>query len=331
MRFVDLPEPGGPEAMRLAEGPVPAAKEGELLIEVAYAGVNRPDLVQRAGRYPPPPGASPVLGLEVAGTVAAVGAGVTGWKPGEAVCALVPGGGYADYATAPAAHCLPLPRGLSLLEAASLPENLFTVWANVFAACRLASGERFLVHGGSGGIGLAAIQLAKAFGATVFTTAGSDEKVALCRSMGADHAVNYRSADFEGEFAAIAGKRGIDVILDMVGGDYIAKNLRLLATEGRLAFIAFQKGSKAEVDFMRVMLKRQTITGSTLRARPDAQKAAIAAALREKVWPLVEAGAVRPLVHRVLPLAEAPEAHRLMEAGAHVGKIMLAARAGAAA
>jgi NADPH2:quinone reductase len=323
MRYIDLPAFGGPEAMRLAEGALPEPRAHEVLIEVTHAGVNRPDVAQRMGRYNPPPGASPVMGLEAAGRIVAAGKDVTQWKVGDAVCALTPGGGYAEYVATPAAHCLPIPRGLGLLEAAALPENFFTVWVNVFETLKLSRGESFLVHGGSSGIGLTAIQLAKAFGATVFTTAGSDEKAAFCRKAGADHAINYRTHDFEAEIAAIAGKQGIDVILDMVGGDYINKNLRILATEGRLGFIAFLQGAKAEVDFARLMLKRQTITGSTLRARPDEQKAAIASALREKVWPLIEAGTVKPVIHEVFPLERAADAHRLMESSRHIGKIML--------
>ena len=323
MRYIDLPAFGGVEAMRLADGALPMPGAHDVLIEVAYAGVNRPDVAQRMGRYNAPPGASPVMGLEVAGTIVAAGKGVAQWKVGDAVCALTPGGGYAEFVSAPAAHCLAIPRGLGMLEAAALPENFFTVWVNVFDTLRLSEGETFLVHGGSSGIGLTAIQLAKAFGATVFTTAGSDEKAAFCRQVGADHAINYRTHDFEAEIGAIVGKSGVDVILDMVGGDYINRNLRLLATEGRLGFIAFLQGGKAEVDFGRVMLKRQTITGSTLRARPDAQKAAIAAALQEKVWPLIESGAVKPVIHEVFPLERVADAHRLMESSRHIGKIML--------
>lgn len=324
MRYINLPEFGAPEAMQLAQGAVPEPGPRDVLVEVAYAGVNRPDVAQRLGRYNPPPGASPVLGLEVSGTIVAAGGDVTGWKVGDAVCALTPGGGYAEKVVTPAAHCLPVPRGLSMLEAAALPENFFTVWVNAFETCRLRAGETFLVHGGSSGIGLTAIQLAKAFGATVYTTAGSDEKTAFCRKMGADLAINYRTQDFVAEIQAVAGASGVDVIMDMVGGDYIQKNLKLLATEGRLCFIAFLQGGKAEVDFMRVMLKRQTLTGSTLRARPDSQKAAIAAQLREKVWPLIETGKVRPVIHQVFALADAPAAHRLMESSLHIGKIMLA-------
>jgi putative PIG3 family NAD(P)H quinone oxidoreductase len=323
MRYIDVPSFGGPEAMQLAEGPLPAPGDDDVLIKVEYAGVNRPDVAQRSGRYNPPPGASPVLGLEVSGVIVAKGAKVTRWAVGDAVCALTPGGGYAEYCVAPADHCLPIPKGLSMLEAASLPENFFTVWVNVFETCKLKAGESFLVHGGSSGIGLTAIQLAKAFGAKAFTTAGSEEKVEFCKRMGADVAVNYKTRDFVAEIQAATGKHGVDVILDMVGGSYIEKNLKLLAVEGRLCFIAFLEGSKAEVDFMRVMMKRQTLTGSTLRARPDAQKTAIAAALREKVWPLIEAGKVKPVVYKVFPLSEAAEAHRLMESSRHIGKIML--------
>lgn len=323
MRYIDLPSFGAPEAMQVAEGSLPAAGAADVLIQVAYAGVNRPDVAQRLGRYNPPAGASPVMGLEASGTVVAAGKDVKQWKPGDQVCALTPGGGYAEYVAVPAAHCLPIPRGLGLLEAGALPENFFTVWVNAFETMKLKRGDTFLVHGGSSGIGLTAIQLARAFGATVFTTAGSDEKTAFCRQMGAHHAFNYRTQDFETEIAAIAGKGGIDVILDMVAGDYIHRNLRLLATEGRLGFIAFLQGSKAEVDFARLMLKRQTITGSTLRARPDAQKTAIARSLLDKVWPLIERGEVKPVIHEVFPLEKVADAHRLMESSRHIGKIML--------
>jgi NADPH2:quinone reductase len=324
MRFIDLPSFGGAEVMQLAQGALPTPGDNDVLIKVEYAGVNRPDIAQRTGRYNPPPGASPILGLEVAGKVMAKGAKVTQWSVGDAVCALTPGGGYAEYCVTPAAHCLPVPKGLSMLEAASLPENFFTVWVNVFDTCKLKAGESFLVHGGSSGIGLTAIQLAKAFGATVFTTVGNDEKAAFCRQIGADYAINYKTQDFLAEIQCLAGKKGIDVILDMVGGPYIEKNLKLLAIEGRLCLIAFLQGSKADIDFMMLMLKRQTLTGSTLRARPDAQKSAIAKSLREKVWPLIEAGKVKPVVHKVFLLSQAAEAHRLMESSLHIGKIMLA-------
>lgn len=323
MRYIDLPAFGAPDVMRLAQGPVPQPGDNDVLIKVAYAGVNRPDVAQRVGNYKAPPGASPILGLEVAGEVVAVGAQVTQWKSGDKVCALTPGGGYAEYCITPAAHCLPVPAGLSILEAASLPENFFTVWVNVFDTCKLKAGDNFLVHGGSSGIGLTAIQLAKAWGATVFTTVGNEEKAAFCKEIGADHVVNYKTQDWPAEMQAAAGKKGMDVILDMVAGSYIEKNLKLLALEGRLCFIAFLQGSKAEIDFVMLMLKRQTITGSTLRARPDHQKAAIAISLREKVWPLIEAGKIKPVVKRVFALEEAAEAHELMESSQHIGKIML--------
>jgi putative PIG3 family NAD(P)H quinone oxidoreductase len=310
--------------MHVAEGPIPKPRDGEVLIEVAYAGVNRPDCLQRAGAYPPPPDASPVLGLEVAGCIAARGAGVTGWNIGDDVCALVPGGGYAQYCTTPADWCLPIPRGMSLEQSAGLPENYFTVWYNVFERAHLARGETFLVHGGTSGIGLAAIQLAKAFGATVFTTAGSAEKVAFCRSIGADHAIDYKKQDFAEEVKRLA-KGGIDVILDMVGGDYIERNLKCLALEGRLAQIAFLQGSRVECDWRFIMLKRLTVTGSTLRASPPQRKAMLARALRENVWPLFEQGKLRQVIHATFDLAQAPQAHALMESSKHIGKIMLRA------
>jgi putative PIG3 family NAD(P)H quinone oxidoreductase len=327
MRYIAAREPGPPEVLGVAQAELPAAKRGEVLIRVAYAGVNRPDCLQRAGGYPPPADASPIIGLEIAGTVVALGEGVSEWRVGDVVCALTPGGGYAEYCTTPAAYCLPVPRGLSVLEAASLPENYFTVWHNVFERGHLREGETLLVHGGSSGIGLAAIQLAKAFGASVITTVGSAEKAAYCRNAGADHALNYREQDFAVEVATLTGKRGVDVILDMVGGDYIEKNLKCLALEGRLVFIAFLHGSRAEVDWRFIMLKRQTITGSTMRASPHLRKAAIAKALRERVWPLFEAGKLKPAIYRVFPLAEAAAAHALMESSQHIGKIMLAVRA----
>jgi putative PIG3 family NAD(P)H quinone oxidoreductase len=324
MRHIAVPAAGPPDVMTMAEGPVPAARAGEVLVEVAYAGVNRPDCAQRAGTYPPPPDASPILGLEVAGRIVACGADVKDWKRGDEVCALAPGGGYAQYCVTPAAWCLPIPTGLSLEQAASLPETYFTVWNNVFDRARLVNGESFLVHGGTSGIGLTAIQLAKAFGATVFTTAGSPEKVAFCRSMGADHAIDYSTQDFEAEIARITQKRGIDVILDMVGGDYIEKNLKSLALEGRLVQIAFMKKSRVECDWRRIMLKRLTVTGSTMRASPFERKAELARELRSKVWPLFERGALKTVIHATFPLAEAAKAHSLMESSQHIGKIMLA-------
>ena len=291
-----------------------------------YAGVNRPDCIQRAGHYPPPPDASPIIGLEVAGTVVALGEGVTECRLGDQVCALTPGGGYAEYCATPAAWCLPYPEGLSALDAASLPENYFTVWNNLFDRVHLKPGETVLIHGGSGGIGLAAIQLAHAIGATTITTVGSDDKAAFCKTMGADHAINYRQQDFAVEVAALTAKRGVDVILDIVGGDYIEKNLKCLALEGRMAIIAFLQGSRVTVDWRHIMMRRLTITGSTLRASPAARKVALARSLRENVWPLFAARKLKPVIHRVFPLAEAAAAHRLMESSAHIGKIMLAVR-----
>jgi putative PIG3 family NAD(P)H quinone oxidoreductase len=324
MRYVLAREPGPPEVLAVAEMQVPAPKRGEVLLRVAYAGVNRPDCVQRAGGYPPPADASPIIGLEVSGTVAALGEDVEQWRIGDAVCALTPGGGYAEYCTTPAAYCLPPPRGLSQLEAASLPENYFTVWHNVFERGRLREGETFLVHGGSGGIGQAAIQVAKAFGATVITTVGNAAKAAFCRDIGADYVIDYREQDFAAEVAKITAKRGVDLILDMVGGDYIERNLKCLALEGRLVMIAFLHGSRAEIDWRHIMLKRLTVTGSTMRASPHERKAAIARALRERVWPLFVSGQLKPVIYRVLPLSEAAAAHALMESSQHIGKIMLA-------
>jgi len=326
MRYVVAREPGPPDVLVLDETATPAPKPGEVLIEVAYAGVNRPDCIQRAGNYPPPPDASPIIGLEVAGTVVALGEGVTEWRLGDRICALAPGGGYAEYCAAPAAWCLPYPEGLSALEAASLPENYFTVWNNLFDRVQLKAGETVLIHGGSGGIGLAAIQLAHAFGAITITTVGSDDKAAFCKTMGADQAINYRQQDFAAEVAAITGKRGVDVILDIVGGDYIEKNLKCLGLEGRMAIIAFLQGSKVTVDWRHIMMKRLTVTGSTLRASPAARKAALARSMRDKVWPLFAEGKLKPVIHRVFPLADAADAHRLMESSAHIGKIMLAVR-----
>jgi putative PIG3 family NAD(P)H quinone oxidoreductase len=309
--------------MHIATGALPVFGDNDVLIKVEFAGVNRPDIAQRSGTYAPPPGASPIMGLEVSGSIVAAGAAVAQWKIGDSVCALTPGGGYAEYCAAPAAHCLPVPQGLTMLEAAGVPENFFTVWVNVFETCKLKSGESLLVHGGSSGIGLTAIQLAKAFGATVFTTVGNDEKAAFCKAIGADHVFNYKTQEWANEIFAITQKKGVNVILDMVGGSYIEKNLRSLALEGRYCFIAFLEGGKAEIDFRPLMMKRQTITGSTLRARPDAQKALIAVALKEKVWPLLEAKKVKPVIYKTFALEEIVDAHRLMESSAHIGKIML--------
>jgi putative PIG3 family NAD(P)H quinone oxidoreductase len=327
MRYIAAREPGPPEVLELAESAVPSPKAGEVLIEVAYAGVNRPDCIQRAGLYPPPPDASPIIGLEVAGNIVGVGEGVLTWKVGDSVCALTPGGGYAEYCSTPATCCLPWPRGLSAVEAASLPENYFTVWNNVFDRVHLRAGESILIHGGTSGIGLTAIQLAKAFGATAFTTVGSADKAAFCRDIGADHVINYREQDFVAEIATLTSKRGVNIVLDMVGGDYIEKNLKCMSIEGRMSIIAFLQGSKVTADWRHVMMKRLTVTGSTLRASPQARKAEIAASLREKVWPLFEAGKLKPVIYRVFPLAEAAAAHRLMESSAHIGKIMLEVRA----
>ena len=323
MLYIDHGTGGPAEVMKAAEGPAPEPRAGEVLVEVHYAGVNRPDVLQRAGSYPPPPGASPVLGLEVAGRVSALGPEVERWKIGDLVCALTPGGGYAEYCTVPAAHCLPIPKGLSMQEAASLPENFFTVWTNVFDRGRLKAGETFLVHGGSSGIGLTAIQLGKAFGATVYTTVGNAEKAQFCRGIGADVAINYREQDFAAEIAQATGKQGVDLILDMVGGPYIEKNLKSLAAEGRLVQIAFLQGSKITLDCLPIMIKRITFTGSTLRPRTVAQKAAIAEDLRRQVWPLLESRKVKPVIHATFALQDARRAHQLMESSRHIGKIML--------
>lgn len=319
-RIVTAPQPGGPEALRLEEVTIDPPGPGEILIKVAAAGVNRPDVIERMGFYPAPPGAPKGLGLEVSGTVLAVGEGAGGFAIGQPVCALVAGGGYADIARARAGSVLPVPAGVDLVQAAGLPETVFTVWTNVFEAGALRPGERFLVHGGSSGIGTTAIQMAKAHGAVVMATAGSADKCQTCRKLGADHVFNYREEDWvEGVKAA----GGADLILDMVGGDYVAKNLAVLNRSGRLVQIAFLKGSRVEVDLMGLMLKRQTITGSTLRARSDEEKAALAAAVREHVWPWVEAGAVRPLIDSSFALADVADAHERMDSMAHSGKILL--------
>ena len=323
MRYVAVTGAGAADVMHISQSSLPPFSADDVLIKVAYAGVNRPDLLQRAGSYAPPPTASPIMGLEVSGEIVAVGANVTQWHVGDTVCALTPGGGYAEYCAAPAAHCLPIPNGFSMLQAAGVPENFYTVWVNVFETCKLKSGEKFLVHGGSSGIGLTAIQLAKAFGADVFTTVGNAEKAAFCESIGADHVFNYKTDDWTAGIANITQKKGIDVILDMVGGSYIEKNLRSLALEGRYCFIAFLEGGIANVDFRPLMMKRQTITGSTLRARSDAQKAAIAVALKEKVWPLLESKKVQPVIYQTFTLEQIIDAHKLMESSAHIGKIML--------
>jgi NADPH2:quinone reductase len=324
MSYVATDGAGGPEVMRLARGPVPQPRADEVLIRVQAAGVNRPDVAQRRGLYPPPPNASPILGLEVAGEVVAAGAEVRGLRTGERICALTNGGGYAEYCIAPAAQCLPWPAGYDAIRAAALPETYFTVWANVFMRGRLARGETLLVHGGSSGIGVTAIQLADAFGATVYATVGSEAKAQACRRLGATAAINYRAQDFLDEIMRLTGGRGVDVVLDMVGAPYFLRNLRALAIEGRLVQIAFLEGSKVEgFDLAPVMTRRLTITGSTLRPRSTAEKGAIAQALRENVWPLLAQGRCGPVIHKVFPLAEVAAAHTLMESSAHIGKIML--------
>ncbi len=323
MTAVDIAAPGGPEVLQPTRRPVPAPAAGEVLVHVVAAGVNGPDLYQRQGLYPPPPGATDIPGLEVAGRIVAVGKSVQRAQIGDAVCALVIGGGYAEYCVAPEAHCLPIPEGLEIVEAAALPETIFTVWTNVFERGRLAKGETLLVHGGSGGIGTTAIQMASRLGARVFTTARGTEKKALCERLGAERAIDYADEDFVTAIKDLTGGRGVDVILDIVGGDYVARNIACLAREGRLVNIAFRKGSRVEIDLMPVMLKRLTITGSTLRIQSGERKAAIAASVKERVWPLIAAGAIKPVIFAKLPLAQAGEAHRLMEDSRHVGKIVL--------
>lgn len=324
MKAVVIIQPGAPEVLQIREREKPRPAASEVLIKVYAAGVNRPDVFQRKGNYPPPPGApQDIPGLEVAGVIEETGTDVTEWKPGDRVCALLAGGGYAEYALAQAAHCLPVPAGFDYSQAASLPETVFTVWHNVFQRGQLKAGEHFLVHGGSSGIGITAIQLAKAFGAKVFTTAGSEEKCAACNALGADMSINYKTSDFE----EVLKEWGTDVILDMVGGDYIPKNLRILREEGRLVFINTMKGSKVkgtdEVDFGLIMRKRLTVTGSTLRNRDHAFKAALTSEIRENVWPVMEQGFFKPVIARVFPLAEAAQAHALMETSGHIGKIIL--------
>jgi NADPH:quinone reductase len=324
MSYIQANGAGGPEVLGLATGPVPSPKPDEVLIHVQAAGVNRPDIVQRQGFYPPPPGASPHLGLEIAGEVVAIGDQVTTLSVGDRVCALTNGGGYAAYCVAPAPQCLPWPTDYDAVRAGALPETSFTVWANLFQIGRLAKGETALIHGGTSGIGVTAIQFAHELGATLFATAGTDEKCAACLKLGADEAINYRTQDFAAEVKRLTEGRGVDVILDMVGAPYIARNVRSLALDGRLVLIAFLQGSKVEdFDFVQVMMKRLTITGSTMRPRTTAQKGAIAAELRDKVWPALDAGRCPPVIHATFPLAQAAEAHRLMESSTHIGKIML--------
>lgn len=320
MTAVEITEPGGPEVLAVTTRPVPEPRHGEVIIKVAYAGVNRPDALQRAGSYNPPPGASDLPGLEAAGEVIAVGSGVTALSVGEHVCALLPGGGYAEYVATPAAHCLPIPDGMGLREAACLPETFFTVWTNVFMRGGLKAGERFLVHGGSSGIGTTAIQLASLFGARVFATAGSDEKCKACADLGAEHAINYRDADF---VEILKAEGGADLILDMVGGEYLPRNVRALADDGRLVQIAFLQGPKVALNFAQVMMRRLTITGSTLRPQSVLAKAEIARQLRETVWPHLDAGRVAPVMDSTFPMADAAGAHARMESSAHIGKIVL--------
>jgi NADPH2:quinone reductase len=320
---IEIREPGGPEVLVPVERPRPSPSAVDVLIKVAAAGVNRPDVMQRMGRYPPPPGASDIPGLEVAGTIESIGENVTGWRVGDAVCALVAGGGYAEYCVAPAPQCLPPPRGLDLVAAAAIPETFFTVWTNVFERGRLGAGESILVHGGSSGIGTTAIQLARARGARVFATAGSAEKCAACERLGAERAINYRETDFLAAIRDLTAGRGVDVVLDMVGGEYFDRNVDALAVDGRLVWIATLRGAKAEILIPTIMQRRLTITGSTLRPRPVADKGAIARAVHASVWPLLESGAVKPIIFRTFPLANAADAHRLLESSQHIGKLVL--------
>ncbi|WP_164661701.1 NAD(P)H-quinone oxidoreductase [Tropicibacter sp. Alg240-R139] len=320
MRAVEITKPGGPEVLQLTDRPMPTPGHGQVVLKVAYAGVNRPDALQRAGAYDPPPGASDLPGLECSGEVVALGDGVDSLSIGDQVCALLPGGGYAEYVATPAAHCLPVPAGMGMKEAACLPETFFTVWSNVFTRGGLKAGERFLVHGGSSGIGTTAIQLAKAFGARVFATAGSDEKCQACLDLGAEKAINYRDEDF---VKVMRAEGGADLILDMVGGDYIPRNVKCLAEDGRLVQIAFLQGPVVELNFALMMVKRLTLTGSTLRPQSDLAKARIAQDLREAVWPLLDAGAVAPVMDSEFDFAQAADAHARMESSGHIGKIVM--------
>jgi len=321
MKVIEITEPGGPEALSMGSRPLPKPKPEEVLIKVAATGVNGPDMVQRKGLYPPPKGASDLLGLEIAGTIVAVGSDVKDWSVGDQACALTNGGGYAEYCAVLAPHCLPIPKGLSLVEAAGIPETFFTVWSNVFMGAGLKEGETFLVHGGAGGIGSTAIMLAKAFGSKVFATDSPAERCEACKGFGADRVIEYSAEDFVEIVRNEA--RGANVILDIVGGDYIARNIKASAPDARIIQLAFNKGSKVEINLMPIMLKRLIYTGSTLRSRPDASKSEIAGQLREKVWPLIEAGKIKPAVYKTFPLEQAADAHRLMESATHVGKIIL--------
>ncbi len=323
MKCIEISKPGGPEVLIVAERPTPAPKADEILVKVAAAGINRPDVLQRMGRYPVPPGASDLPGLEIAGEVVALGSAAKNFKIGDKVCALTHGGGYAEYCVTPEVQALPIPKGLSAQEAASLPETFFTVWSNVYDRARLAPGESLLVQGGSSGIGVTAIQMAAAMGNRIFATAGSDDKCAACVRLGAEKAINYKTQDFGAEIMAATGGKGVNVILDMVGGDYVPRELKCLADEGRLVFIASLGGSKAEIDIFEIQRRRIVITGSTLRPRPVEFKGAIARSLREKIWPLIEAGRIKPVIYKTFPLAQASEAHKLMESSQHIGKIVL--------
>jgi NADPH:quinone reductase len=323
MIAIEIREPGGPEVLVPVERQTPVPAAGEVLIKVAAAGVNRPDVFQRLGRYPPPPGVTDIPGLEVSGIITEVAGGAGSFRVGDAVCALVAGGGYAEYCVAPAPQCLPAPRGLELVDAAAIPETFLTVWTNVFERGRLRAGESILVHGGSSGIGTTAIQLARSFGARVFATAGSADKCAACEQLGAERCINYREADFVAVVRELTSGRGVDVVLDMVGGAYFARNLDVLAAEGRLVEIATLQGAKAELNIQTIMQRRLTITGSTLRARPIADKGAIAESVHRHVWPLIESGGVKPIVYARFPLRDASAAHRMMESSAHIGKLVL--------
>jgi NADPH2:quinone reductase len=323
MRYIHISKHGGPEVMTVKEGRMPDPGNGEVLIKVQAAGVNRPDVMQRQGLYPPPPGASPILGLEVAGEVEAIGKDVSAWSVSDRVCALTNGGGYAEYVAVPAGQCLPVPEGLTLEEAAALPETFFTVWSNVFDRARLKPGESFLVHGGSSGIGTTAIQMASALGSKVFTTAGSQEKCAACRRFGADVAVNYHEQDYVEVLKQATDGQGVDVILDMVGGDYVSRNLKLAAKDGRIVSISFIKGSRVEIDMMHILLKRLIVTGSTLRPRTAGAKADIAEKLRVHIWPLIENKKIKPPIAARFPLEDVADSHRLMESSKHIGKIIL--------
>jgi NADPH:quinone reductase len=323
MKCVEITQPGGPEVLRIAEREKPSYTRGEVLIKVKAAGVNRPDVIQRKGLYPPPPGASDLLGLEISGEVVAIGDSVTTLKIGDSVCALTNGGGYAQYCNVPEGQCLPIPKGLSMAEAAILPETFFTVWFNLFVQGGLKAGQKLLVHGGSSGIGTTAIQIASRLGVEVYTTAGNDEKCKVCSEIGAKRAINYRTHDFVDVIKDETQGQGVDMVLDMVGGDYIERNLKCLARFGRLINIAYLQGSKVEVNFMSVMLKQLQITGSTLRVQPIEVKENIAKELRENVWPLIEKGLIKPVLHAQFDMKDAPLAHSLMESSAHIGKIVL--------